>query len=221
MTEDPYLNKRYLLDPVIVKDDIVYFENAVPNIEEIVEIIESLTCESITDWTDWGTGDNHIYGKIKFLKRSEYNKDDRESRIKSKYVIETLCDTMIQCAREYGDLMGVPDDHIYYGSGILKRYNTTFGVNKYNENSPMGAHVDLNDDNFFVQYTIVVYLNDNYDGGELHFKDHDVTIKPKAGSVAMYPSGHPYLHESLNITNGNKMLITHHLRWLGDTNENQ
>jgi hypothetical protein len=32
----------------------------------------------------------------------------------------------------------------------------------------------------------------------------------------MYPSGHPYVHESLDITKGNKMLITHHLRWMGD-----
>lgn len=214
--EDPFAGKQYLTNPVILKDEIVYFERAVPSVNEIVEIIEDLVCESVTDWEDWKTSNGHIYGKIKHLKRSKYHKLDKDSRIKSKYVIETLCDSMIQCAREYGKLMGVPDDHIHYASGILKRYNTAFGVNKYNTNSPMGAHVDLNEENFFVQYTIVIYLNDNYEGGELHFKNHDVTVKPKAGDIMMYPSGHPYVHESLDITKGNKMLITHHLRWMGD-----
>lgn len=207
--------KQYQMDPVILKDDIVYFEKALPNVGEIVEILESLECNSITSWEDWISG-NHVYGKIKFLKRSKYGQDDKESRIKARYAIETICDAMILCAKEYGEIFEIPVDHLYYASGILKRYNTTIGVNKYNTNSPMGAHVDLNEKNSYIQYTVVVYLNDDYEGGELHFKDHGVTIKPAAGSIAMYPSGHPYMHESLNVTRGNKMLITHHLRQIDD-----
>jgi predicted 2-oxoglutarate/Fe(II)-dependent dioxygenase YbiX len=74
----------------------------------------------------------------------------------------------------------------------------------------MGSHVDFNEDNYYLAYTIVVYLNDDYEGGELYFNDLDIKIKPQAGSIIMYPSSSPYSHQSLKVLKGRKMLITHH-----------
>lgn len=33
----------------------------------------------------------------------------------------------------------------------------------------------------------LVYLNDNYEGGELYFPEYDVLIKPKAGDLVFFP----------------------------------
>jgi hypothetical protein len=41
---------------------------------------------------------------------------------------------------------------------------------------------------------MVAFLNDVPNGGELEFPLFDVTIKPKAGSVVVFPSNYPYLH---------------------------
>ena len=76
----------------------------------------------------------------------------------------------------------------------------------------MGPHVDYNEDNNYLEYTIVVYLNDDYEGGELYFNEFDIKLKPKAGSIVMYPSTFPYTHESLEVLKGRKCLITHHWR---------
>jgi predicted 2-oxoglutarate/Fe(II)-dependent dioxygenase YbiX len=59
-------------------------------------------------------------------------------------------------------------------------------------------------------YTVIVYLNDDYDGGELYFKNFDIKIKPKAGSIVIFPSVKPYIHESLPVLTNRKMLITHY-----------
>ncbi len=40
----------------------------------------------------------------------------------------------------------------------------------------------------------VIYLNDNYDGGELYFKDHDISIKPEAGDYITFPGNRHYQH---------------------------
>lgn len=40
----------------------------------------------------------------------------------------------------------------------------------------------------------VIYLNDNYDGGELYFKDHGVSIKPEAGDFITFPGNRHYQH---------------------------
>ena len=42
--------------------------------------------------------------------------------------------------------------------------------------------------------TCVVYLNDDYEGGELNFQFFDLSFKPKKGSAILYPSSWQYLH---------------------------
>jgi predicted 2-oxoglutarate/Fe(II)-dependent dioxygenase YbiX len=52
----------------------------------------------------------------------------------------------------------------------------------------------------------VLYLNDDYEGGELNFKDQNITIKPEAGSIVIFPSVAPFYHESKEIISGNKYM---------------
>ena len=51
-----------------------------------------------------------------------------------------------------------------------------------------------------------MYLNDDYTGGELNFKDQGIKIKPSAGSIAVFPSRSPYFHESLPVLSGEKYM---------------
>jgi predicted 2-oxoglutarate/Fe(II)-dependent dioxygenase YbiX len=117
---------------------------------------------------------------------------------------------MSECAIEYADIFNIDRDALYYAVSLLTDPRTTMGINKYDEGAFMGSHVDFNEDNYYLAYTIVVYLNDDYEGGELYFNDLDITIKPEAGSIIMYPSSAPYAHQSLKVLKGRKMLITHH-----------
>lgn len=204
-----------MIEYKILKDQIVYFPGVIHNYKEIIDTLESLNSKAVTAWENWyaGSDEEHVYGEIKYMQRHLYSEEsDPEILEKCKFVIESLCDYMIDCSRIYADLFNFSKEHLDYAISILKTNGTVIGINKYNENAHMGPHVDLNDRNSYIQYTIVVYLNDDYEGGELNFPNHNITLKPVAGSIAMYPSGHPYTHESLNITKGRKMLITHHLR---------
>jgi 2OG-Fe(II) oxygenase superfamily len=46
-------------------------------------------------------------------------------------------------------------------------------------------------------YVAMLYLNDDYDGGELHFTQLDIKIKPKQGQILLFWSEYP--HEVLPI----------------------
>ena len=50
--------------------------------------------------------------------------------------------------------------------------------------------------------SIVVYLNSDYDGGELVLRDRRESIKPKTGMAVVF--GHRIVHESEPITRGKK-----------------
>ena len=58
----------------------------------------------------------------------------------------------------------------------------------------------------FPQLTILLFLNDNYEGGE--FKIVDKTIITKKGSSVVFPSNFIYPHEVLKITKGIRYSIT-------------
>lgn len=74
---------------------------------------------------------------------------------------------------------------------------------------------NLNSDNFYSDmsrneiqnnYTVIVFLNDNYVGGEVQFENrvgNDIT-KITKGGVLIYPSTEEYKHKHLPVTSGTK-----------------
>ena len=50
--------------------------------------------------------------------------------------------------------------------------------------------------------SISAFLNDDYDGGELEFKEFNLKIKPVAGEIVVFSSGFPYMHQVHPITTG-------------------
>ncbi len=53
----------------------------------------------------------------------------------------------------------------------------------------------------------IIYLNDDYEGGEIEFPDHLTKVKPKAGTLMIFPSNYAYRHIAHNVTSGTKYAI--------------
>lgn len=52
------------------------------------------------------------------------------------------------------------------------------------------------------KYVAILYLNDDYTGGEIFFPEHNITIKPKAGSLMVFPGGVENMHGVKKILSG-------------------
>lgn len=59
----------------------------------------------------------------------------------------------------------------------------------------------------FRQVSGMIYLNDDYTGGETAFPRQGVKFKAKAGDLLLFPSNFCYPHESLPVTSGTKYAI--------------
>lgn len=55
---------------------------------------------------------------------------------------------------------------------------------------------------YIVDYGSVIYLNDDYEGGEIYFPDQDIDFKPKAGTVVFFPSNNMFIHGVKEIISG-------------------
>lgn len=53
----------------------------------------------------------------------------------------------------------------------------------------------------------ILYLNDNYEGGELEFVAFGEKYKPKAGTLVIFPSNYAYTHIAHPVTSGTKYAI--------------
>lgn len=53
----------------------------------------------------------------------------------------------------------------------------------------------------------IIYLNDNYTGGELYFRDHGISISPKLGSVVVFDVGIGNVHGVKTITSGERITV--------------
>jgi hypothetical protein len=86
---------------------------------------------------------------------------------------------------------------------ITKNYT----IRKYKTGGHMGPHVDKNTENpdNSMDWTALIYLNDDYGGGELVFDDLNLTLKPSAGSIVFFPCLESHLVNK--ITSGNKTYI--------------
>jgi hypothetical protein len=81
--------------------------------------------------------------------------------------------------------------------------NEPYGLLKYANNAEYRTHWDSGPQNGRV-VSLVAYLNDNYEGGELEFPSFGYTYKPQAGSVILFPSNYIYKHSAAPVTSGTK-----------------
>jgi hypothetical protein len=52
--------------------------------------------------------------------------------------------------------------------------------------------------------TCSIFLNDDFGGGELHFRPWGITVKPEFGSIVVYPSNFSGCHEITPVTSGTR-----------------
>ncbi len=89
----------------------------------------------------------------------------------------------------------------------IEDLNEMFRFYKYSAGQRFKMHIDGSFERNDLEcsfYTFLIYLNDDFEGGETEFKDL-FTIKPKTGSLLVFL--HPYKHEGKILLNGNKYAL--------------
>jgi prolyl 4-hydroxylase len=90
-----------------------------------------------------------------------------------------------------------------------------FPMMKYNPGDYFDWHSDLTA-GFTTQRTatMIMYLNDNFEGGHTHFQHLSLKIKPKRGSVLVYyyTPAETLLHRGAPVISGTKFILTAFVR---------
>lgn len=89
---------------------------------------------------------------------------------------------------------------------LKMQYKEAFNFVKYLPGKYFKIHGD-HGPYYTCTISAVVYLNDDYDGGEIEFIRQGLVVKPKVGDIVMFPSNFVYEHASLEVTSGTKYSV--------------
>lgn len=196
----------------IIKNNIVYFKNAVPNHKDIIECIENVDNNIITKWGPWGNkystsfeqnhGPSDLFGSGKSIHSPVF---DQFGESKDFYwIYESLYKGLEECSLVYKNIMGIDES-------VNPRLETSgFVVGRYDSDKGRGLHSDCQYDD--LEHSYVFYLNDDYKGGELDFPELGVVFKPAAGSIVMFKSKEIDNIHQARISYGLKYIIPHFWR---------
>ena len=97
----------------------------------------------------------------------------------------------------------VPDEVIIAKFGRDVDFAMDFHYERDNEDKFYGQP-DTFEAKSLLSAAISIYINDDYDGGELVFKNKDYVIKPEPGMLVNVPLYKEFEHKVNKVTNGNR-----------------
>jgi hypothetical protein len=82
--------------------------------------------------------------------------------------------------------------------------NRSVSIARWDAGDKLDLHVDDLGTTNYNHMATLIYLNDDYEGGEIVFPTHDFSYRPKMGDLIMFPGNMHYAHEVRTITSGSR-----------------
>jgi predicted 2-oxoglutarate/Fe(II)-dependent dioxygenase YbiX len=190
---------------------LVYYKNAITNpsliIDKINEVDERFlknehqgAFTEVKAWSPWTYGDmtfnwQKFFPEVKNINESDYYYNE------VKMVSEMLYSSLDNAFEHYSKIL------YPFASNNIKNREQTIHLLRYEKGGHLPAHQDQGLSSRAL--SSVMYLNDNYSGGEIEFKHSNIKIKPEAGSIIFFPSNFLYVHEVYPITEGLRYSMPH------------
>lgn len=89
----------------------------------------------------------------------------------------------------------------------FKLNNKSVSFARWDAGDSLDLHVDDLGPTNYNHMATLIYLNDDYEGGEIVFPTHNFSYRPKMGDLIMFPGNMHYAHEVKKIISGVRFSI--------------
>lgn len=210
-------NAEYLYPGIVVYRNAIPTElNLIKRLEECLSVdpnaegVGYSDTDSVTyKWKEATTGysfNNKFYRDcfdFKIKKNTESNDGKSENKIKLESIWEDVKNAEEPFVKDYREMMGIAP----------LNYWESFNFIKYGPDQHFQVHSD-HGYSYICVVSSVGYINDDYEGGELYFDKLNLTIKPKAGDLYLFPSTYMYSHAAMPVKSGTKYSVVTMLDYL-------
>jgi len=182
---------------------ILIYHNVINQNLNVIERLEQVTSDTTNpyDYAEAMVG----YGMrmpeyrdcfdIKF-KKTDIEHDQSDASLK----LQSLWDDV-----HFHKLQAVKDYSKKFNIGEL-RYWEALNFIKYGPGQHFQEHTD-HGFSYNCVVSLVGYVNDDYEGGEIYFRLQNLKVKPQAGDLFIFPSNYMYPHQAMPVHSGTKYSI--------------
>lgn len=179
----------------ILSDGIYYYENLIEDTDQLLLDINNtdknlLDTDLLEKWHTWASSnDDWIFGERKHIFPERYSTSSK--------MVQDIFDQL------KGAVTIASTDYAQQSKNALDEIDPRT-ISKYYTDSFMGPHTDSGPRAYI---SGVLYLNDDYEGGEIAFPNQGIEVKPSAGSMLFFPSVEPYIHNPKKVLSGEKYMV--------------
>lgn len=189
---------------------IVVYSNVIPNSENLTSDIEEGLVSSGKEW---------IPASVKEGNNSKVNTNTRDTSTLgipySGKILDDFSNFVSAFNSTLNNMFFENFDKIekdYQASfGIYTTWHDSYGILKYGVGQKFTNHIDDHPD-YHRRISTVYYINDNYSGGEISFPRFNITFKPKANQMIVFPSTYVYNHSVSPVTEGERYAVVSWMR---------
>ncbi len=204
MSNNKIIKKRTLAPGIVVYSDVI------ENYKELIPQIETGISKNLELWSPALSiidGDT-VHEKMVRDTDSfyiDYKDSIVTSSIHEYYEFKTNLSNIF--------LTGFKDLELDYKTehNIGTEWHDYYGVLKYGPGQKVIDHID-DSQKHHRRISTVYYLNDDYTGGEVLFPRFDITYKPVANELLMFPSTYVYNHSVVPVVEGTRYSVVSWLR---------
>ena len=188
-------------------DGMIYYKNVIPDPYGVIDKIESLeekrkntknnTSIAVKPWTVWdyehGNDQRTVFCWQKFLPNPKDIDIDDIFYSEQMEISSILFSALDNTIKHYFTIYP-------FAERAIKSREDKMHVLKYEKSGFLPKHSDHGQSSRVL--SVLLYLNEDYEGGEISWPDVNITLKPEAGSIIYFPSNFVFTHEVAPITGG-------------------
>jgi hypothetical protein len=175
---------------------IFVYDNVINNSKKLIK----LALSNRNDWVD-----SRINGSMETDSPGVVDKNIRNTKIlhfPGIYSNDIEWFKVSQIIWRYADKYGADNEAAFSGMETIQLLHYSSGQGFYKPHSDSGPGMHR-------IFSAILYLNDVNEGGETYFNKFDVSVKARAGRLAIFPADYVYTHEAKPpISNDKFALVT-------------
>lgn len=138
------------------------------------------------------------YAKEHTSEFTEYGNGEKEFTVHTYHEIQKNNEELLKMMQGYAkDVYNFVINN--YDGPFQDFYETKTHIAKFEPGWGMHEHFDSSRPN---DIATLIYLNDNYSGGEIYFPSYNVSYKPEPGDLICFPDNPDFIHGVKSISDG-------------------
>ena len=187
---------------------VYIYKNTLSKDMNLVDRLEKVMNDNADEWFKWSEAQVGDYQTMKdyrdcvdFKVRKSDLESPRISNSDMKSIYNEIDERLQKCIKDYCSKFNIHMD-----------YQEAVNFIKYGKGQHFAAHSD-HGFSYVCTVSSVMYLNDNYSGGGLHFPFLNYTYTPEEGDIVLFPSTFLYMHAALPVEEGTKYAAVTMFDW--------